>query len=413
MNTTRVIRRVDPWTATGRARRSVHEDIGRWVAGCLMALGLIAGQARAFTFDTSHYLYVGSDPLDERLDWSDAAQGIAHDATHWYIAQQGRLWRVPVFTNLGSLTFFSPGVTTRDLANVPQLTADGYDHFGDLVCYQHEGNGYVIVPIEAGSRAGVAVFRATPSLTYVDHINLFPDAASHQSHWSWVAVDPEGRLYSSNFDDVDHLIRYQVDWAHLDATDELLISNETAEEIPIHGNEGPLVLSKVQGGELTPGGELLYILTGYPVTDADGHGIHVFETSGFFRVAGSSNGSGPFNYEFAPFTGDEPEGVTIWDLEGTVSPHRGQLHAMLLDNEVGDTDKIYIKHYTDVIMVDRANGGSQTGTPELPFRTISGALGLAWGGAEVRTRAGSYPENLTISQCVRLSAESGSVRIGQ
>lgn len=388
-----------------------HKPLGRGSAGYLIALGLLAGQTRAEEFDTAHYLYVGSDPLDERLDWSDAAQGIGHDATHWYIAQQGRLWRAPIFTNLATMTFFSPGVTTRDLADVPQLAADGYNHFGDLVCFEHDGHGYVVVPIEAGSsRAGVAVFRATPSLTYVDHINLFPGAASHQSHWSWAAVDPEGRLYSSNFDDVDRLFRYQVDWSHLDATDELLISNETAEEIVIHG--GNLVLSKVQGAEFTPGGELLYMLTGFPVGDADGHGIHVFETSGFFRVRGSTNGSGPFNYEFHPFTGDEPEGLTIWDLEGTVSPHRGQLHAMLLDNEVGGSDKIYIKHYTDVIMTDAAHAGSQTGTPELPFRTISGALGLAWDGAEIRSRTGNYPEVLTIAQRVRLSTAGGLVRIG-
>jgi hypothetical protein len=103
---------------------------------------------------------------------------------------------------------------------------------------------------------------------------------------------------------------------------------------------------------------------------------------------------------------------TIWDLEGTASPHRGQLHAILLDNELGDTAKVYVKHYTDVIMVDAAHAGSQTGTPQQPFRTIAGALGLAWRGAEIRSRAGNYTENLLITQCVRLSAESGLVRIG-
>lgn len=379
-------------------------------ASCLVALALGAGPTSAGPFDVSHFLYVGSDPDDDRLDWSDAVQGIGHDATHWYIAQQGMLWRIPVTLDLSTVTFFSPGVTTRRLDSVPALVGDGYDHLGDLVCYTHGGNGYVVVPIEAGGdRAGIAVFRATPSLTYVDHINLYPAPSSHQSHWSWCAVDPEGRLYGSNFDDVDHLNRYQVDWDHLDATNELLISNETAEEIFLANG---LVLSKVQGGEFTPGGELLYMLTGYPVHDSDGHGLHVFETTGFTRVIGSTNGFGHFNYEFHPFTGDEPEGLTIWDLEGTVSPHRGQLHAILLDNEVGDTDKIYIKHYTDVITVDSANSGAQTGTPELPFRTVAGALGLAWSGAEVRSRAGVYPERLTISQCVRLSAESGLVRIG-
>lgn len=413
MNTTRAIRSLTWIVPAMRERKRVYERIGRGSAGCLIAMGLLAGQARAGVFDISHYLYVGSDPLDERLDWSDGAQGIAHDATHWYLAQQGGLWRVPVSVDLGSLTFNTPGISYVPLSSIPQLTGDGYDHLGDLVCYEHEGNGYVLVPIEADSRAGVAVFRAGPTLAYIDHINLFPDAESRQSHWSWAAVDPEGRLYSSNFDDVDRLFRYQVDWAHLDSTDELLISNSSAEEILLHSGEGVLTLSKVQGGEFTPGGELLYMLTGYPLTDSDGHGLHVFETSGFFRVAGSSNGLGPFNYEFSPITGDEPEGVTIWDLEGTASPHRGQMHALLLDNEVGDTDKVYVKHYTDVIMVDRAHTGSQTGTPELPFRTIAGALGLAWGGAEVRVRAGSYSGVPAIAQCVRLSAEGGLVRISQ
>lgn len=77
------------------------------------------------------------------------------------------------------------------------------------------------------------------------------------------------------------------------------------------------------------------------------------------RVAKSTNGAEPFNYEFHPGTpvecllriGDaqEPEGVTVWDLDkDTRAPGiRGQLHVIMVENDWNklSPDDFYFKHY--------------------------------------------------------------------
>jgi hypothetical protein len=285
---------------------------------------------------------------------------------------------------------------------------------GDLVYYEHEGQGFVILPMEAPDRAGLAAFRADASLAYVDHIALFPGANSHQSHWAWVAVDPSGNLYGSDFMDVDRLFRYPVDWSALTQSNQLLVSNADAVEIPLLDENGnALSIDAVQGGEFAPGGSMLYLINGFTVPPIQGR-IHAFDVPGFQRVAQSCDGCGPFNFESdpGPPAFDEPEGATIWDLEGTGSPQRGKLHVIIVDNDDPDVDDVMIKHYTNVIMVDGAHTGPQSGTPEQPFQTVSGAANLAWNGAEIRILANTYPETLTISKRIRMTTSGGVTRIG-
>ena len=74
---------------------------------------------------------------------------------------------------------------------------------------------------------------------------------------------------------------------------------------------------------------MLYLVNGLPGC-SPGYlvygDIHVFEFPQCRRIAQSSNGSGPFNFEYDPDcpSFDEPEGLTIWDLEGTGSPQRAK-----------------------------------------------------------------------------------------
>ena len=47
---------------------------------------------------------------------------------------------------------------------------------------------------------------------------------------------------------------------------------------------------------------------------------------------------------------EEPEGITVWDLEESGAPLaprvRGQIHALMLDNEALDRwDRVSIRHY--------------------------------------------------------------------
>lgn len=389
-----------------------------WLGLMMTAFLLLPGFGRSIRADENfqaHFLYTGTNPDDIEGDWSDNTQGLAHDDTHWYISQKGRLWRVPVTVDLRLLTQTTPGVQHVLLADIPQLASEGYNHMGDLVFYECAGQGFLFVPMEDTffGKCGVAVFHAD-SLAYIDHITLYPDPNSHQSHWAWVAIDPAGNLYGSNFDAVDRLFRYTVDWPALIQSNQLLISNATSVEVPLFDENGNAVsIDAVQGGEFAPGGTMFYLINGFTVPPVQGR-IHAFKAPEFRRVAQSCNGCGPFNFETSPGAPyfDEPEGVTIWDLEGTGSPQRGKMHVIVVNNDIHDVDEVKIKHYTNVIMVDGNNAGSESGTPELPFHTVTGAADLAWDGAEIRVRANTYPETLAISKHVRMTAEGGTARIG-
>jgi hypothetical protein len=353
----------------------------------------------------AYYLFLGNDPDELESDWSSEAQGLTHDDDHWYITQRGTIWRVPVSVNLNHLSTNTPGVQRRQLSSVLQLTAEGYNHFGDPSHFRFQGQGYLIVPIEnLPSRAGVAVFRADETLAYLDHVTINTHLNNLQDHTSWSGVDQLGRIYSSNSANVSRIFRYTVDWPTLVQTAQLDMQFDMSIDL-LSENGHTLVLDAVQGGVFTDDRQRLYMVA---------NGIHVFDTSNWRRVQVSKNGRGYFNYEFDDsfFVREEPEGITIWDLENTASPHRGQLHVMLLDNDVFGDD-IYIKHYTGTIHVDATNSGEQAGTPERPFRSVRGAVNLAWDGAEISIRANVYPENITISKAVRLVAKGGTVRIGE
>ena len=91
----------------------------------------------------------------------------------------------------------------------------------------------------------------------------------------------------------------------------------------------------------------LYISCGYYEDPHPSWGLHLFDLRTQRRIVRSTNGSGSFNYEFHPggSTDEEPEGLTYWDLDGRNAPGiKGQLHAILLDNDANGDD-VYFKHY--------------------------------------------------------------------
>jgi hypothetical protein len=124
-------------------------------------------------------------------------------------------------------------------------------------------------------------------------------------------------------------------------------------------------MESMQGGVFSPSGDLLYLTSGF----WDGHrindGINVLETRDWTRLRRSSNGGMPFEYRFKagyPYS-NEPEGITIWDLDDGKAPGigGGQLHVLMLDNdleEFGDDDGVYLRHYTESIYVNAAYSGN-------------------------------------------------------
>jgi hypothetical protein len=65
------------------------------------------------------------------------------------------------------------------------------------------------------------------------------------------------------------------------------------------------------------------------------------------------------------------------------------------------------------IHVDGNYTGPELGTPSQPFRTVTAAYNLAWDGARIKIKAGSYPEILALSKRVTILADGRAVTIGR
>ena len=388
----------------------------RGVRTMLMIGALAAGQAflllapypisarRAYE---AYYNYIGNYPRNANTGWNGDPQGLTHDQDDWFIIERKRIWRIPVTQDLKNVGC-GGRVVCRSLDDFPALLSERYDHMGDPEYYHFGGKGYVLVPMEGTEddrlfARGVAAFDAT-TLEYIAHAPL-----PGQIHCSWLAVDPQGNVYSSEYKDVTAINKFGLDWAALSNTENprLILSSPTL--IPLFdGDQSQVVIQNVQGGVVSPSGELLYVV-------ADG--IHVFDLGSGTRIQLSTNGSGYFNYEFHPeYLGkyEEPEGLTIWDLDDGRAPGiRGQLHAILRDNDHIGANEVYLKHYTNTICVDRNYQGVEAGTEAQPFNTVNEANNWAWDGARVRIKGAPYPERPTFAKRVEVVAHEGSVIIGK
>lgn len=382
----------------------------------------------------SFYLYVSDHPDEKEPGWSEDVQGITHDTTYWYITQSDKndsdpaersLWKIPVEHDLAAEA--KPGMNGVErtiLDYVPQLGGIGYDHFGDLDYYEDGGQGYLIIPIEDGDGGTnldpvIALFRSS-DLGYVGHA-ILSWGDIHADWWGqrnlgWCAVDAEGYVYTSSWQ-VDRCYKFKLfplQWASIPNK---LLWLELAGEFAFLDEYGdPLTLTHVQGGVFSTNGDLLYMSSGMYNTDVSPtptDGITVFDTTTHRRVAHSTNGYGHFNFEWNPTCGflnwhcEEPEGLTIWDL-GNV----GELHVLLLDND-DDTDDVSLKHYTRTIQVDGVNGVDENwGRYFDPKETITSAYLLAWDGARIAIKAGSYPESIAFSKRIQMIPIEGTVNIG-
>ena len=347
------------------------------------------------------YGYLGNYPKNANPGWHDDPQGIARDASHWFITQTETIWKIPVGHDLGSVAP-GGGILRRRLSDYHALA--GYNHLGDPEHHSYGGIGYLVVPIESPDRcAGIAIFRGS-TLDYVTHFCL-----PRQSHAPWCAVEPGGAIVSSDFDGVANLRRYRIDWAAVAVGRTPQPALESL--LPLSDENGnSLTLDAVQGGVISPVARMIYLV-------ADG--IHVFNSAGR-RVQRSINGlpntPGYFRYEYdySFAVREEPEGLTVWDLDDGRTPHiRGQLHVVLLDNDILSDDQVFLKHYGRGLFVDGNHGGLRHGTLENPFTTISAAHVAAWPGAQITIKTGSYPETLRLSKTLAVLADGGTVTIGR
>lgn len=313
--------------------------------------GLAAPVALQASGCPTHY-YLGNNPDGtDWPDWSENAQGIANDGKHWF------------FTRVNGLFQYDPNWTPvdgpdagklRSVSFPPVLESLGINHFGDPDQYR----GYLFVPFEGDDRAIIAAYRAA-DLEFLDWVDVFP----YQPKAGWVAIDPVERLLYTSDDELvagTPLLRYSLDVAKIENGIQGDFLSPASPMTVLDANGSPVTgrFIYMQGGVFTPWGDL-YLSAGKAgdsPSDTRG-GIHLFrrtaDASAFQLVESSVNvddhvGDPVFAYKYDPGItglGEEPEGIDWWNRDNAPgSLYKGQLHAILLDNQAYD-DQIWLKHY--------------------------------------------------------------------
>jgi hypothetical protein len=284
------------------------------------------------------HTYLGDYPDEVQADWTDECQGVTHDRDHWFITQKNAVWRVPIGKDLQTPLRHGVDGVRRGL-----IPVEGYDHFGDPDFHGET----LYAPLEGSRRFLFWTRYEVPRIAALTGNDLrlrWSALLSQQQQAPWCAVNAERTLYSSSSRVTPRverragpLFRYRLEEAGLTLIDRVILRDEQGT---------PLVLDSVQGGAFADDRHL-YISCGYYKDPKPSWGIHLFDMRTQRRIARSTNGHGPFNYEFHaedPYD-EEPEGLTWWDLDPMASPGiSGQLHAILLDND-SNGDDVYFKHY--------------------------------------------------------------------
>ncbi len=450
------------------------------------------------------------------------AQGVTNDNRNWYFTwtsdSVGYLIRVPVGVPIDNDVLSQPGVAIVNTTQFPLLNGDLYGrywHWGDPDHFRNSGQDYILVPMTAARVCAnnsdricqsaadcpfstacnnqqppiIAVFRA-PDLTLAGFFR------TEQQSIGWCAVQPRtGWIYTSedfdyspaapgcpspiNCDDQSahclyprRLMAYVIDWNRVPTSGPAQrLSTSTPSPKELLGPSGEsMELYNMQGGEFSPDGEVLYIVSGSGCCEGNGHGqqyyfdgLHVFDAGtqdygGWREIKRSYNHSSRFPYGglskyfdfFYPLgcggtncgNGGEaaswsPEGLTVWDLDDGRACSAadkcitGQLHVLVFKYRVFGHNRQMFEHFSGRLYVSSVNGsddirfpcvdaGMTDGEPfrgsvQAPFRTLRYACDgyPAWEGAEVVLQAGSYPESVTLTRKIRLTSRGGAATVGR
>lgn len=306
--------------------------------------------------------YEGNYPSNSESFWANDAQGLANDGANWFVvdgfkASNTDIFKVPLSHDLASSS--DAGLST----GIPQVLKNiGYDHFGD----PDQSSGFLFVPVEDSDESlkpRIAVF-STVDLRFLSSFEL---SDSPTTGASWLAIRPgvEQTLWVSAFDlgEGNQIREYDIDWGALGVFGRLDLTFRR--QITPSDRDGvtPLNLQSMQGGVFNPDGTLFYTSNG--ACDSNGY-VYVFAiedgTNTPTLQAQSENGYGPFNFETHPGTttfsapfysrtvcsGDEAEGLDWLDVRGLNVPGipYGQLHLVMIENDLTDSDEVYLKHYS-------------------------------------------------------------------
>src|SRR5262249_25794990 len=228
------------------------------------------------------------------------------------------------------------------------LSRRGYDHFGDL----DQRDGFLFVPVTGTDLPPqIAVFS-----TGLD----FLSSARIEIGGGWVAIRPGSKtlwVSDSDINENNPIHEYKINWDSLRRDGTLVLESPPKKIFLLRRDGTPARLQTMQGGVFNHDGTLLYVSSGY--CDTFGF-IDVFFIEGDIGIlqASSENRYGPFNFETHPAPqfctpfgcacqGEEAEGIDFLDVRGLGIPGipDGQLHAILLSNDLLEDDDVYLKHY--------------------------------------------------------------------
>lgn len=308
----------------------------------------------------AHPIYLSRYPDNSTPNWGDnktCTQGIAHNKNNWFISSTGTgtmgfkenddwiIWKIPVGEPLDQDFYNSknPNVQHIRRSDFPKLDQLNIHHAGDLDHYYYNNKGFLMVPM-GGPNGPIIVAFNSSTLSYLDYFEL-----NDQKDIGWCAITPSGELVTSN-DDADAILTYEVDWEKLSNSGILSMKSAKSHKITI---QNASILRNVQGGEFSTDGSILYLSSGVSMTKTNTDGIHVFDTSTWKEVSHSSNPErgefGDFNFSFdnGSLPPDEPQGLTVWDLDDGSAPIvRGQLHVLVYSWRVSSSHKVTIMNYS-------------------------------------------------------------------
>lgn len=357
----------------------------------------------------AYFFYAKTYPNQAANNWANdswAPNGITHDNSNWYICSVHKgadlpckvdnknfiIWRIPVTLDLNQdFNNTNTAVIKWELAkfnNPPNASFKNYGHAGDLDHFVHNNVDYLAVPLTGGgSKPIIAFFRAS-DLHFINYAQL--NNLSGQSI-GWCAVNPITKKLYTSLDNATTIYCYNINWSVALSSSSSNHNGLTLDNaytlIPLSGSS---LFENMQGGEFSPSGNLLYVSCGLNGSAATTDGIHVFDATGttlWSEVKRSTNSvfntntqGACFDYPFdnGGVLDQEPEGLTIWDLDNMGEQHvkGSQLHVLVDDHNCFGSEentKVFLHHYKsfkcpyDVTVYATTPNGEPATNPAISF----------------------------------------------
>lgn len=270
--------------------------------------------------------YVSQYPDQSSVPWAKDNQGVTHDEEYWYISQRYYIWKIHKYLYLHRVNNTTHPQVTK--IGIPKyLRKRKYNHFGDITYY----GGLIYVPLEGkrpnrGNHPNILLTFDAKTMQLVGEYKL-PNA---QKLFSWVAVNPKDKLvYTSEFSPINKggILVYKRVSGRLELVKKIMPLDSRGRK--------PRYIKRIQGGVFDEETNLLLLSC-----DHKNGGVVALDMD-TYRVK--------FRKKIKYVPGfpkyEELEGITVWKNSGAPRV-KGEVHVMMLDNDLNNADDIYMKHFT-------------------------------------------------------------------